>query len=153
MMSEKRVAPLFLVCFIAALMLSGCSESLKSKPTKRVGMVVGLRSEMLDEYKRMHANDHPGVRDLLNKYHLHNLVSFCIKSKASGMNSATMSTPATTLKATWPRWMLNHARLSGSSNVIPCSCLFRVRPPGLSWSRCTITGRAVPPGRPSTPAV
>jgi len=75
-MSVKRVAPLLLVCFIAALMLSGCSESLKSKPTKRVGMVVGLRSEMLDEYKRVHANDHPGVRDLLNKYHLHNFSIF-----------------------------------------------------------------------------
>jgi L-rhamnose mutarotase len=76
MMSVKRVAPLFLVCFIAALLLSGCSESLKSKPPKRVGMVVGLHSEMLDEYKSVHANDHPGVRDLLNKYHLHNFSIF-----------------------------------------------------------------------------
>ena len=75
-MSVKRVAPLFLVCFIAVLLLSGCSESSKSKPPKRVGMVVGLRPEMLDEYKRVHANDHPGVRDLLIKYHLHNFSIF-----------------------------------------------------------------------------
>jgi L-rhamnose mutarotase len=36
------------------------------KPTKvkRMGMV--------EEYKRLHAAENPGVRDLLNKYHMHN---------------------------------------------------------------------------------
>ncbi len=75
-MSTNRVATFLLVCFIATLLLSGCTESFKNKPTKRVGMVVGLRPEMIDEYRRVHAHDHPGVRDLLNKYHLHNFSIF-----------------------------------------------------------------------------
>lgn len=46
------------------------------KPVKRVGMVVGLRPEKINEYKRLHADEHPGVRDLLNKYHMHNFSIF-----------------------------------------------------------------------------
>ena len=44
----------------------------KPKEVKRVGMVVGLKPEKIDEYKRLHADEHAGVRDLLNKYHMHN---------------------------------------------------------------------------------
>jgi L-rhamnose mutarotase len=43
---------------------------------KRVGMVVEIRPECLAEYKRIHADGHPGVRDLLVKYHLHNFNIF-----------------------------------------------------------------------------
>ncbi len=46
---------------------------------KRVGMVVGIKPEMLEEYKRLHAADHAGVRDLLNKYHMHNFNIFLQK--------------------------------------------------------------------------
>jgi len=42
------------------------------REVKRVGVVIGLRPEMIDEYKRLHADKNAGVRDLLNKYHLHN---------------------------------------------------------------------------------
>lgn len=48
----------------------------KEKPVKRVGMVVGIKPEMIDEYKRLHAADNAGVRDLLNKYHMHNFSIF-----------------------------------------------------------------------------
>jgi L-rhamnose mutarotase len=43
---------------------------------KRVGMVVGIRPECLEEYRRIHATEHPGVRDLLAQYHLHNFNIF-----------------------------------------------------------------------------
>ena len=43
---------------------------------KRVGMVVSLNPEMMAEYKRLHADDNFGVRDLLNKYHMHNFSIF-----------------------------------------------------------------------------
>ncbi len=43
---------------------------------KRVGMVIQLRPEKLEEYKRLHADSHPGVRDLLVKYHLRNFSIF-----------------------------------------------------------------------------
>lgn len=43
---------------------------------QRFGMVVGIKPEMLDEYKHLHAADNPGVRDLLNKYHMHSFNIF-----------------------------------------------------------------------------
>ena len=52
------------------------AASHKPKPIKRVGMVVGIRPEKLDEYKRLHADANPGVRDLLTKYHMHNFSIF-----------------------------------------------------------------------------
>ena len=47
-----------------------------TRSVKRVGMVVGLNPEMMAEYKRLHADDNFGVRDLLNKYHMHNFSIF-----------------------------------------------------------------------------
>jgi L-rhamnose mutarotase len=35
-------------------------------------MVTQLRADMLDEYKRLHADSNAGVRDLLTKYHMRN---------------------------------------------------------------------------------
>lgn len=43
---------------------------------KRVGMVIRLKPECIDEYRRLHADDNPGVRDLLSKYHLTNFNIF-----------------------------------------------------------------------------
>lgn len=43
---------------------------------RRVGMVIGLRDEMIEPYKGLHADDHPGVRDLLQRYHLRNFSIF-----------------------------------------------------------------------------
>ena len=48
----------------------------KLKPSKRVGMVVGLKADQIEDYKRLHADSNPGVRDLLRKYHLHNFSIF-----------------------------------------------------------------------------
>ena len=42
------------------------------KPVKRVGMVVGIKPDMIDRYKELHADSNPGVRDLLSKYHIRN---------------------------------------------------------------------------------
>jgi L-rhamnose mutarotase len=39
-------------------------------------MVVGLRPEAMGEYKRLHSDSHSGVRDLLNKYNMHNFSIF-----------------------------------------------------------------------------
>ena len=46
---------------------------------KRVGMVIGLREERNEEYKKVHADDHPGVRDLLTKYNMRNFSIFVHK--------------------------------------------------------------------------
>lgn len=44
--------------------------------TRRVGMVIGLRAECLDAYQNLHATSHPGVRDLLSKYHIRSFSIF-----------------------------------------------------------------------------
>jgi L-rhamnose mutarotase len=69
-----------LVVMIAVL--TSCSkregaeqQAAKSK-VKRVGMVVGIKPEAIPEYKRLHADSNPGVRDLLNKYHMHNFTIY-----------------------------------------------------------------------------
>jgi len=54
------------------VLASGCA----TQPAKRVGMVIQLRPEKLEEYKRLHADSNPGVRDLLVKYHLRNFSIF-----------------------------------------------------------------------------
>ena len=43
---------------------------------KRVGMVIGVREECITDYSAIHANDHPGVRDLLAKANMHNFSIF-----------------------------------------------------------------------------
>jgi len=37
---------------------------------KRVGKVIGIRSDQVEAYKRLHSG--PGVRNLLNQAHIHN---------------------------------------------------------------------------------
>ncbi|MCG8508872.1 MAG: L-rhamnose mutarotase [Rhodospirillales bacterium] len=64
---------------LATVTFTGCSLTKSgnmccadAKPTKRVGMVIGLKPEAIEEYKRLHADDYPGVRDLLTKYNMRN---------------------------------------------------------------------------------
>jgi L-rhamnose mutarotase len=59
---------------VAAFLLGAATQ--KEKPIKRVGMVIGLKPEKIDQYKKLHADANPGVRDLLAKYHMHNFSIF-----------------------------------------------------------------------------
>jgi len=68
-MKTKRPVHRLLYPLLAALLAASCAPIV---PVKRVGMVTQVRSERLAEYKRLHADTNPGVRDLLNKYHMHN---------------------------------------------------------------------------------
>jgi len=43
---------------------------------KRIGMVIGIRTDWMAAYEQLHAASNPGVRDLLNKYHMHNFSIF-----------------------------------------------------------------------------
>ena len=55
----------------AAVHKLGPTKHTAKHPIKQVGMVVGIKPDRIAEYKRLHADDNPGVRDLLNKYHIH----------------------------------------------------------------------------------
>ena len=70
----------------------------------RVGMVIGLRDEAVEAYRRLHADDEPGVRDLLRRYHPATSRSSSSGSPTGGSTSSpTTSTPATTSSPTSPR--------------------------------------------------
>ncbi len=43
---------------------------------RRFGMVIGLRSERAEAYRKLHSDSEPGVRDLLQKYNIHNFSIF-----------------------------------------------------------------------------
>jgi L-rhamnose mutarotase len=38
----------------------------------RIGMVIGVKPDRISAYEALHAASNPGVRDLLDKYHMHN---------------------------------------------------------------------------------
>ena len=61
-----------LMFVFAATFISGCAQ----RQVKRVGMVIGIRPEKIQKYKELHADSNPGVRDLLNKYNMHNFSIF-----------------------------------------------------------------------------
>ncbi|WP_299549840.1 L-rhamnose mutarotase [Seonamhaeicola sp.] len=63
--------------FLGALLLTfllmvGCRD----RHIKRVGMVIKIKPEMTKEYKKLHTDSNPGVRDLLTKYHIENFSIF-----------------------------------------------------------------------------
>ena len=73
---KKKASLTVLISFVIVVLVSGCGRQrgnyVINDDVKRVGMVIGIKPGQIDEYKRIHADGHPGVRDLLNKYHMHN---------------------------------------------------------------------------------
>ncbi len=51
--------------------LSIALYSQQSQPT-RVGMIIGIKPDKISAYEALHAASNQGVRDLLDKYHMHN---------------------------------------------------------------------------------
>lgn len=53
-----------------------CVVALYAKPespnVQRVGMVIGIKADHISAYEALHAASNPGVRDLLETYHMHN---------------------------------------------------------------------------------
>ena len=56
----------------ALLLAVGFAVGTRHAQTRRVGMVIGIKPEKLAQYKALHADTNPGVRDLLSKYHMKN---------------------------------------------------------------------------------
>ena len=50
------------------------NEPCENRQMRRFGMVIGIKPEQIEAYKRLHAG--PGVRDLLRQAHLHNFSIF-----------------------------------------------------------------------------
>jgi L-rhamnose mutarotase len=55
---------------------SGQTEDASVKEVKRVGMVIKINPDYIDEYRELHSASNAGVRDLLTKAHMHNFSIF-----------------------------------------------------------------------------
>lgn len=73
----RRIALLESIILIMCVII-GCNqkEVAQTQKVKRVGMVIGINPDRIEEYKSLHADDNPGVRNLLSKYHMHNFSIF-----------------------------------------------------------------------------
>lgn len=69
----KRTAQLGIAA-LAVGVITFCSGFAATGPKEplRIGKVIGIKPEKIAEYKRLHHGDNCVVRDLLDKYHLHN---------------------------------------------------------------------------------
>ena len=74
-MSNAKKMMVLVLLVAVAFCVTGCLE----KKVKVVGMVVGIKPEVIPKYKRLHADSNPGVRDLLTKYNMHNFSIFLHK--------------------------------------------------------------------------
>lgn len=72
------------VCLVI-LFIMACSndkvniDEEKHINVKRVGMVVKIKKDMVDEYKKLHTDNNPGVRHLLTKYNMRNFSIFMVQ--------------------------------------------------------------------------
>ena len=79
---KKTRSALLILTVVTLLTAVSCSERgnelLKTDPI-RVGMVIKIKPEFIDEYKRLHADDNPGVRDLLVQANMRNFSIFLLQ--------------------------------------------------------------------------
>src|SRR5215472_5424694 len=57
-------------------MAAGLHTKSEGIPVQRVGMVIGTKPDQISAYESLHAASNAGVRDLLDKYHMHNFSIF-----------------------------------------------------------------------------
>jgi L-rhamnose mutarotase len=67
----KREMGMKVVVFALLGVLSIALYSQQSQPT-RIGMIIGIKPDKISAYEALHAASNQGVRDLLDKYHMHN---------------------------------------------------------------------------------
>ena len=61
---------------LSAVVLSIVWSLRAQSHVQRVGMVIGIKPDRITAYEALHANSNKGVRDLLNKYNMHNFSIF-----------------------------------------------------------------------------
>jgi len=64
------------LCALGLMLLAGLAYVKARSGVKRIGMVIRLKPDKVAEYKRLHADSHPGVRDLLSQANIRNFSIF-----------------------------------------------------------------------------
>jgi L-rhamnose mutarotase len=83
----RNLMSALLIAVLMAGLTTGCGsksngpasdqeEQSAEKEVKRVGMVIKIKPEYIEEYKALHSASNAGVRDLLTKAHMHNFSIF-----------------------------------------------------------------------------
>ncbi len=76
---KKTVSALIIVVLIvvaSAACSSDKAEDNTIEEVKRVGMVIKIKPEYIEEYKALHSDSNAGVRDLLTSANMHNFSIF-----------------------------------------------------------------------------
>ena len=58
---------------------SDVKKMMHERGVKRVGMVIKIKPDFIDEYRKLHTDDHPGVRDLLTEANMRNFSIFLLQ--------------------------------------------------------------------------
>ena len=61
---------------LGLVVMAGLAYAKTRLRVKRIGMVIRLKPEKVAEYKRLHEDAHPGVRDLLRQANIRNFSIF-----------------------------------------------------------------------------
>ena len=114
---------------------------------KRYGMVIGLRPEKAEEYKRLHAAAWPGVLKMIEECNIRNYSIYLPRwTTASYIYSATSSTTEPISRRTWPKWLPTRRPSAGGRIAFPARSRWRaarLASGGPAWKRCfTRTDRA-----------
>jgi L-rhamnose mutarotase len=75
-MKFSLLIPILLFLFIACTSPKTENIQTEDKAVKRIGMVIGIKPEVIEEYKRLHDDSNPGVRDLLSVANMENFSIF-----------------------------------------------------------------------------
>jgi L-rhamnose mutarotase len=77
MTKMNAIHPVFVLMILLAVSCNSNGNKMNhEQEVKRVGMVIKIKAEFIEEYKKLHADDNPGVRDLLTEANLHNFSIF-----------------------------------------------------------------------------
>jgi L-rhamnose mutarotase len=71
----KRTISVFITAVLTLLPVASARQN-QTHQVKRIGMVIGIKPDKISAYQALHSSDNPGVRDLLNKYNMHNFSIF-----------------------------------------------------------------------------
>jgi L-rhamnose mutarotase len=56
---------------VVALVAAAVYARTENSQVQRIGMVIGIKPDQISAYEALHAASNAGVRDLLEKYHMH----------------------------------------------------------------------------------
>jgi L-rhamnose mutarotase len=68
----KMKSPALAILLAGAALSVGIYGLSQQAQPKRIGMIIGIKPDRIAAYEALHAASNQGVRDLLDKYHMHN---------------------------------------------------------------------------------